>query len=380
MKTFKNLFLKRLLVRRESGQALVIVLAFVMLMTVMILVFFSSVSTERASSKAAASGNSARQLAQSAVQIVEGTITQATVPSATDGTATAIAWASQPGMIRTYGGGAPGSYTASSAPLAYYKLYSSSNMLLPASIVSSAYSVDNDISNPGGDLITNWDQLPALYTDLNAPITASDGSIVYPIVDPRAYGNGVQGFSYNTTTPNGTSINGIVNGGGTNSLLPMPVQWIYVLRDGTQICPTEPISNNTAATNIAIFSGANAPTASNPIIGRIAFWTDDECAKINLNTASEGTYWDTPIANSGNIGALGSIGTSHPSSRSLTLLTRPRQPKRVKPSALVMPFSDITFPHKMSFKDIQGTPQPPAFQRFSEVCTVLPHVPQLSGN
>jgi uncharacterized protein (TIGR02600 family) len=33
-------------------------------------------------------------------------------------------------------------------------------------------------------------------------------------------------------------------------------------------------------------------------VGRVAFWTDDECSKVNINTASEGTFADTPIANS----------------------------------------------------------------------------------
>lgn len=29
-------------------------------------------------------------------------------------------------------------------------------------------------------------------------------------------------------------------------------------------------------------------------MGRVAFWADDETAKVNINTASEGTYWDVP--------------------------------------------------------------------------------------
>jgi uncharacterized protein (TIGR02600 family) len=38
-------------------------------------------------------------------------------------------------------------------------------------------------------------------------------------------------------------------------------------------------------------------TADNPIVGRIAFWTDDESCKLNLNTASEAGAWDVPAAN-----------------------------------------------------------------------------------
>ena len=143
-------------------------------MTVLVLVFFSSVLTERTSSKAVASGVSARQLAQSAVQLVEGIITQATVPGAN----TTTAWASQPGMIRTYGTGT----APSSAPLAYYKLYSSSRMVINSSspLPVSNYTVDADVAS-GGDLIYNWDTLPALYTDLNAPAAASDGTLVFPL-------------------------------------------------------------------------------------------------------------------------------------------------------------------------------------------------------
>ncbi len=32
---------------------------------------------------------------------------------------------------------------------------------------------------------------------------------------------------------------------------------------------------------------------SNPIVGRVAFWTDDETSKLNVNTAGDGTYFDT---------------------------------------------------------------------------------------
>ncbi len=38
-------------------------------------------------------------------------------------------------------------------------------------------------------------------------------------------------------------------------------------------------------------------TTTNPIRpARIAFWTDDETCKVNLNTAGEGAYWDWPKA------------------------------------------------------------------------------------
>lgn len=48
------------------------------------------------------------------------------------------------------------------------------------------------------------------------------------------------------------------------------VQWLYIRKDGTH------------------FTTATKPTynAANPIVGRYAFWVDDESAKININTAA----------------------------------------------------------------------------------------------
>ncbi len=56
----------------------------------------------------------------------------------------------------------------------------------------------------------------------------------------------------------------ISGSGDTNSS--MPVAWIYVFQDGTR------------STNASL-------SPNNPVIGRYAFWTDDESSRINLNTA-----------------------------------------------------------------------------------------------
>ncbi len=82
-----------------------------------------------------------------------------------------------------------------------------------------------------------------------------------PIFDPAAT-NTVQGLGIDD--PSGPQ---------------MPVAWLYVLQDGT------------------LGPAANA-TASNPIVARIAFWTDDDTSKINLNTAGVGDAWNTPRVNS----------------------------------------------------------------------------------
>ena len=67
----------------------------------------------------------------------------------------------------------------------------------------------------------------------------------------------------------------------------MPVQWLYVLEDGTMGYLDK---SNKFIPN----SGISQPTPNNPIVSRVAFWTDDECNKINVNTAAEGVPWDIP--------------------------------------------------------------------------------------
>ena len=75
--------------------------------------------------------------------------------------------------------------------------------------------------------------------------------------------------------------------------LPMPAKWLYVLKDGTLTAPTGYDSSKQAATWTS-GPAYKIPSATNPIVGRIAFWADDETCKININTASEPTPWDTP--------------------------------------------------------------------------------------
>lgn len=68
----------------------------------------------------------------------------------------------------------------------------------------------------------------------------------------------------------------------------MNVGWVYVRKDGSRETNQTPDLND----------------AANPIIGRYAYWADDESARINLNTA-----WKRQITNA--------VSTSHPSQVSL---------------------------------------------------------------
>ncbi|XHR28372.1 MAG: Verru_Chthon cassette protein A [Chthoniobacteraceae bacterium] len=269
---------------KREGAALVLVLSFLVLISALVLAFFSSVTTELSGAKNYAGEMSANQLADSAVQNVMGTIRLATSGTASDGSITA--WASQPGMIRTYNN--------QGTPIAYYKLYSSGTM------VTVSY-------DPANDVDTQWASKPAQYVDLNAPLT-SGTSVLFPIVDGNNIksltvgGSSALTYSSDGSTqdvagfaidPAKVSYNATQSLSIANTPVPMPVKWIYVLKDGTLTVPTG-IDTSGKKVNWTGAPTSQTPSASNPITGRIAFWTDDDTNKVNINTAAEGTYWDTP--------------------------------------------------------------------------------------
>jgi uncharacterized protein (TIGR02600 family) len=260
--------------RHKRGVALVLVLGMLALIAVLVVAFLSNVTTELQSAKSYASGTDARGLADSAVNIVISQIQDAT----STGT---LAWASQPGMIRTYDN--------TGAAVAAYKLYSS-NVLRPQGGYDAAGNVANEVP-------PTWTSNTSLFTDLNSPVSAN-GIKHYPIIDPAAVAPTASG---NTALDGAsTAIEGCyldttnaavaVTGSQTNPL-PMPVQWLYVLKSGSLVSA----SADPSSANTVLVSGASK---SDPIVGRIAFWTDDETCKVNVNTASEGTYWDRPWADS----------------------------------------------------------------------------------
>ena len=94
----------------------------------------------------------------------------------------------------------------------------------------------------------------------------------------------------------------------------MPVRWLYVLKDGTMTSPALDLKGTIAQWNDNPNDKTGIPTANNPIVGRVAFWTDDDTCKVNINTAGGfstykisntnkkedqycGSYWDTPRFN-----------------------------------------------------------------------------------
>jgi uncharacterized protein (TIGR02600 family) len=248
--------------RKDRGFALAAVLAILALLLVLTLGFFLRATTERTAAASHQDGVSSELLADTVVDLVKGQIHMATTQGGK------VAWASQPGMIRTFD---------QSAKLQHaYKLYSTYHLIADTPGITNGQSDDL----PPGD----WGNQSALWTDLNAPVPDGNAKI-YPILDPGAAGQSLIDASDN---PVGEGFQ-IVDAPGSSDWqpAPMPVRWLYVLSNGSLVAPT----------------GGAGKTASVPvpkgaeILGRVAFWTDDETSKVNLNTASEGTFWDTPRMN-----------------------------------------------------------------------------------
>lgn len=248
---------------RQQGVALVITLLCLVLLVVLAVGFLSNVATSRTASATEHGIALTQSLSDSVVELVKAQITEGTKSQASNGTD--LGWASQPGMIRTFQvGGTPGTY---------YKLYSATEMVADG----SAYSVNDDVPANAGN--------QAVWADLNRPVMNADGTTLsYPIVNPDAVGK-VEGFTCNASSPLGYDSSKAAS--PANNPAPMPVRWLYVLANGT-MAPAVASGNSSATV-----AGA---TTSNPIIGRVAFWTDDDTCKVNLNTASEGTFWDIPRA------------------------------------------------------------------------------------
>ncbi len=281
---------------REQGIAIITVLAVLLLMSVLVLAFFQMASNEFTASNNYEYSIRSRQAADTVVSMVTGQIRKATTQTDVGG-AGRFAWSSQPGAITTFR--TKQQYQEyEQAAFLKYKLYSSDKM-----IEDGDYNLSNDIPS-------DWDEHPELWADLNEPVVEETGDnqprLHFPIIDPRAFeaggkatdqdgvdnGDGIAGFGFMETTSAGNAVAGIKKGQGADARLPMPVRWLYMLADGTIGYLDD------AGTFVRSFGEGNV-SKENPVTQRFAFWTDDETSKINVNTASDGQYWDYPSTASG---------------------------------------------------------------------------------
>ncbi|MBN8708771.1 MAG: hypothetical protein BGO12_17350 [Verrucomicrobia bacterium 61-8] len=263
--------------------ALVIVLGALVLITLLCVAFLASTNKELSASKSYASGVSARIYADAAVNVVLGQLRAATTVD--DATQT---WTSQPGLLRTFND--QGKQTQ------VFKLYSSDKMVDGSSFALASGGVPSDV--PAWTSSTSkaqlpWNSSPGVYTDLNAPVTI-DKKPSYPILNPGGLqaATRVQGFDVaaNYGLPDSDDLDG---DGNTSEIgqIPMPVRWLYVLKDGSLATA---VSAGTKAVRLVLPNGNTVPD-NNPPVARFAFWADDDTCRLNINTASEGTFWTLPV-------------------------------------------------------------------------------------
>ena len=245
------------------GIALVVTILLLALATLLVLAILSLSRSEVRSAYTYTRNLEARNLADTAISLSIGQIRSAVGR-------TGEAWTSQPGALRKF--------DSSGNFLAGYKLYSDDDMI-----------VDTELALVGDGPNAIWDTLPDVWVDMNEP-ALRDSDAHFPILDPRAFGI-VEGFSINSSS----TVAGIVSATDVSARLPMPVQWLYVLQDGTVGHLDTAVAGN-PFTAMDAAGAAVVPDASNPIVGRIAFWGDDETCKVNVNTASEPTPWSVPYA------------------------------------------------------------------------------------
>lgn len=272
---------------RRQGTALVLVLCVIVFASILVVAFFGSVSHELVSSKNYSSGVSSRIYADAAVNLVIGQLQAGT----TQDDPTKM-WVSQPGLIRLFDNN--GNQEKA------FKLYSSDRMVEGATFSPTTGGTSpSDV--PAWTSSTDtaslpWNSSPNVYADLNSPIVVNSVPN-YPILNPGglAAATKIQGFDVLPAyaLPDSSDMN---KNGDTAEVgqIPMPVKWVYILTDG-QIAVSDAASSNATDVTLTTTDG-EAVKGSNPPVARVAFWTDDSTCRLNINTASEGSYWTLPVA------------------------------------------------------------------------------------
>jgi hypothetical protein len=251
----------------QGGAALIIVLSVLVLLTAVIVMFMTASRNDLSATMQYAAGQEALALSETATNLVMSQIREATLAGIDSEGAGTHAWASQPGAIRVW------DQDGKPASPYLYKLYSAARMK-EASMGFLSTEVPSD-----------WRSKADVYVDLNEPVKQS-GEWRFPILNPR----GLEG-STSPATSGSTGIAGFSSSVPRETDIPwdtrasMPVRWLYISENGE------------------ITEEAEAKS-----VGRIAFWTDDETSKVNVNTASftqvnrtvtSGTsvpcsFWDLP--------------------------------------------------------------------------------------
>lgn len=307
LRNFKSRF------RQRRGIALILSISLIALMMILVVSLLDATKDGYKGAVISSHGERSRMVAKEAVYVALSQLQDATTQTFAN-SGTPKPWTSQPGAIRVHN--MDGSLNT------LYKLYSSNSMS-----VRTVAEVEADVPN-------DWKQRSREFVDLNEPFKDPEGKLRFPITDPRAMSTNpklsVEGFSYRAEK-------GAIAPSEANpdtQRLPMPVRWIYMLKNGEM--------GTLSAEGKFIAPGNIKPTRSNPIISRFAFWTDDETSKINVNTASEGAFWDTPRADTSQERALAMTIPTR-----LEYMRHPGHPAGVSLSSVLLPnrrFSPLEFP------------------------------------
>lgn len=315
--------------QQRRGIALILAISLIALMMILVVSLLDATKDGYKGAVISSHAERSRMVGQEAIHVALSQLQNATTQTFAN-SGTPKPWISQPGAIRVHN--MDGSLNT------LYKLYSSNTM-----------SASN-VAEVAADVPDNWAARPRDFVDLNEPFKDTEGKLKFPITDPRAMSTNpklsVEGFSYRAEK-------GAVGPSGNPDAqrLPMPVRWMYVLKNG---------EIGTLSTEGKFIAPGNVqPTRSNPIVSRFAFWVDDETSKININTASEGSFWDTPRADTAQERVLAqSIPTR------LEYMRQPGHPAGVSLSTVLLPnrrfspleFPVVTFPEmeSMSFSAARG--------------------------
>lgn len=286
----------------RQGLALVVTVSMIALMMVLLLALLNTSKDNYQAEQMVTGKSQAKLVAQQAVHVALAQVRVATEQTFASGRPKP--WTSQPGAVRVH--------NMDGSLHTLFKLYSSNQMTS-----DSLAALEPDVPD-------NWATRPDDFVDLNEPWRGPDGDLRFPIADPRAYSTdpltSVEGFSY---LPQKGAV-GPEAGDAMQQRLPMPVRWMYVLKDGS-------IGTLSAAGQ---FEGAGEiqPSRTNPIVSRFAFWVDDETSKVNVNTASEGSFWDTPRADTSQERTLAKNIPSR-----LEYMRQPGHPAGVSLSSVLLP-------------------------------------------
>ncbi|MDB6135765.1 MAG: hypothetical protein JWM59_4008 [Verrucomicrobiales bacterium] len=283
--------------KKQQGVAILTVLAIITLMTVLVVSFFNMAQSAQATAKGSVEIQRVSTLKDTVINLVIAQFREASrlAPSNPEKPRDIVTWTSQPGAIRTYS-------STERTKNKVFKLYSSNVPQISDIGPGDSSALLRQINN---DVVPDWGEKPDEFTDLNRPVYTSatgdrasasgrqdDEGYSYPIADPRAY-NGkpsdrlvnTEGFSYSNQSLTKT-MRGV---DAQKGQLAMPVRWIYQLQDGT----LGYLDDSREFTSLSGRDGGEV-SKTNPIVGRMAWWADDESCKINVNTASVPAIWDTP--------------------------------------------------------------------------------------